>query len=84
MKLTSWGILLITFSYLVFSAGKLDNSTLTLAILFSLLSVFGDLKDFNFWGLKGTRDTKEKELEIQRNSETVDSAISVESDNSTS
>ncbi len=40
---------------------QLSNPELGLAVMLLLLSLFGDLKEFDFWGLKGQR-REEKEL----------------------
>lgn len=46
---------------------NLTNEHLTLILMILLLSLFSDLKEFNFWGLKGIKIEKNlKELEGQQ------------------
>ncbi len=66
IKLLTWLILIIilfTTLFHVFGA-QLSSEVVLLSIMLLLLSLFSELKEFNFWGLKGKKIEKElKQLE---------------------
>lgn len=55
--------LILLASVFQWGNARLSNQTVSIAIMVLLLALFSDLKNFDFWGLKGTK--KEKE-EIQK------------------
>lgn len=42
---------------------QLDNNVIALSLMILLLCVFADLKEFNFWGLRGKKEEIEKNLD---------------------
>lgn len=64
MKFTTWIILIIVLSLSLFRGIDISNGQLAALLMILLLSLFSDLKEFDFWGLKGKKAEKEiKELE---------------------
>ncbi|HVZ58362.1 MAG TPA: hypothetical protein VG935_01255 [Patescibacteria group bacterium] len=57
-------IILFASLFKLFGA-DLTNNVTAVALMVLLLSVFSDLKEFNFWGLTGTRDLKENLQNLQ-------------------
>jgi hypothetical protein len=58
-------ILVLFASLFKFQGADLTNNVSAIALMVLLLSVFSDLKEFNFWGLTGTRDLKENLQNLQ-------------------
>ncbi len=52
-------ILVLFASLFKFYGADLTNNVTAISLMVLLLSLFSDLKEFNFWGLTGTRDLKE-------------------------
>ena len=66
MKLVTWIVFvsLILISVFKYKGADLSNNVLALILMTLLLTLFSDLKEFNFWGLWGKRTEKEfKQLE---------------------
>lgn len=66
MKIIGFVIIAIALLSSLFKLGgaELDKGILTLAAMILLLSLYSDLKEFNFWGLWGKKEEKMlKELE---------------------
>lgn len=58
-------ILILLASLFKFYGADLTSNATAVALMVLLLSVFSDLKEFNFWGLTGTRDLKENLQKLQ-------------------
>jgi hypothetical protein len=43
----------------------ISNNTLAVAVMLLLLTLFTDLKEFNFWGLRGTKDDVLKDTNLE-------------------
>lgn len=66
MKIVTWFILTGLLVASVFGIGNADisNNSLALTLMLLLLTLFSDLKEFDFWGLKGKKpDFKSLESE---------------------
>lgn len=66
IKTLSWTILTILLFLSLFKVGgaDLNNNVLGIALMILLLTLFADLKEFNFWGLWGKKPDKDlKKLE---------------------
>lgn len=64
MKLLTWLILIAVLALSLFTSVKILNGQLAILLMILLLSLFSDLKEFDFWGLKGKKAEKDiKELE---------------------
>lgn len=64
MKIITWLILIGVLALSLFKGVSITNGQLALLLMILLLSLFSDLKEFDFWGLKGKKAEKDiKELE---------------------
>jgi hypothetical protein len=72
MRLIAFIVLIIVLFASLFHIGgaNLTNETLGVALMVLLASLFSDLKDFNFWGLQGTRK-EERELKALEGKEAI-------------
>lgn len=64
MKIIGFIILSIVLFVSLFkiAGSELTNNVTAIALMVLLLSLFSDLKEFNFWGLRGVKNDKEKEI----------------------
>lgn len=58
MKIISWLLLITVLIYSVVISVDISNSQLAILLMILLLSLFSDLKEFDFWGLKGKKPRK--------------------------
>jgi len=67
MKYIGFVVLIIVLFASLFKVygAELTNNVAAVALMVLLLSLFSDLKEFNFWGLTGTRDLKENLQKLQ-------------------
>lgn len=67
MKYVGFAVLIIALfaSLFKFYGADLTNNVTALSLMVLLLSVFSDLREFNFWGLTGTRELKESLKKLQ-------------------
>lgn len=67
MKYIGFGVLILVLfaSLFKFYDADLTNNVTAVALMVLLLSLFSDLKEFNFWGLTGTKDLKENLQKLQ-------------------
>lgn len=72
MRMIAFIVLIVTLFVSLFHVGgaTLNNETLGVALMVLLASLFSDLKDFNFWGLQGTRK-EEQELKSLEGKEAI-------------
>ncbi|GEM_PF-1258388 len=64
MKIITWVILIGVLALSLFREVNITNGQLAVLLMILLLSLFSDLKEFDFWGLKGKIAEKEiKDLE---------------------
>src|SRR5687768_12224119 len=65
IKIFTWiAFLVLLFTSVFFANANLTNQHVAIATMLLLLALFSDLKEFDFWGLKGKRTEKElKQLE---------------------
>lgn len=64
MKIITWVILIVVLSFSLFKRVDISNGQLAILLMILLLSLFADLKEFDFWGLKGKKAEKDiKDLE---------------------
>lgn len=64
MKLITWLVLIAVLVFSFFKGIAVSNVQVSLLIMILLLALFSDLKEFDFWGLKGKKAEKEiKKLE---------------------
>ena len=64
MKIITWLILIGVLALSLFREVNITNGQLAVLLMILLLSLFSDLKEFDFWGLKGKIAEKEiKDLE---------------------
>lgn len=64
MKIITWLILIAVLALSLFRGINVSNGQLAVLLMILLLSLFSDLKEFNFWGIKGKKAEKEiRELE---------------------
>ncbi len=63
MKIISWLLLITVLIYSVVISVDISNSQLAILLMILLLSLFSDLKEFDFWGLKGKTEKDIKQLE---------------------
>lgn len=55
MKIITWLILIAVLSFSLFKRVDISNGQLAILLMVLLLSLFSDLKEFDFWGLKGKK-----------------------------
>lgn len=55
LKNTTYIIVVLLLLFAVLNHGELSQTILALAVLLVLLSLFAELKEFDFWGLKGKK-----------------------------
>ncbi|CAN5136235.1 hypothetical protein BH09PAT1_BH09PAT1_4850 [soil metagenome] len=67
MKYIGFAVLILVLFASLFKlyGADLTNNISAVALMVLLLSIFSDLKEFNFWGLTGTRDLKENLQNLQ-------------------
>ncbi|MBU2036001.1 MAG: hypothetical protein ABH819_00775 [Patescibacteria group bacterium] len=64
MKIVTWLILIAVLVLSLLKGIFISNGQLAVLLMLLLLSLFSDLKEFDFWGLKGKKNENEiKELE---------------------
>lgn len=67
MRIITWLILIVILGLSIFKGLNISNGQLAILLMILLLSLFSDLKEFDFWGLKGKRKEQElKNLEGQK------------------
>lgn len=73
IKTMTWLILcMVVFSSLFkINGAELSNNVVATLLMLLLLTLFSDLKEFNFWGLWGKKD-KEKELQDLKGGQAVE------------
>ncbi|MDO8497972.1 MAG: hypothetical protein Q7S61_05520 [bacterium] len=67
MRMIGFIALLIVLFLSLFKIGgaELNNNVLAIALLLTLVTLFSDLKEFNFWGLQGTAKEEKKLKELK-------------------
>lgn len=67
MKYIGFAVLILVLAASLFKlyGADLTSNVTAVSLMVLLLSVFSDLKEFNFWGLTGTRDLKESLQKLQ-------------------
>lgn len=64
MKIITWLLFIAVLWFSLFKRIDISNGQLAILLMILLLSLFSDLNEFDFWGLKGRKSEKDiKELE---------------------